>query len=117
MPAFLLSWFTSRVIQRQMSFWANAPLYDPQMAKLLNKLNFVVMDPCLNMKREDPSIADYNAMRQDIKALGGELPIIVVYDARRGGVVIRPENESDNERKERVGKILRDYCARLEAAD
>jgi len=92
--------------------WATAPFDDPQTARLLNEMKFVVMDPIRDIYSKKMSWADCQTMERAIPALGGELPIIVIYDPRGGGAVIRPKDESIDERSQRVGKLLRDYATR-----
>ncbi len=93
---------------------AESPFDDPETARLLNKMDFVVMNADLNFPPENTSLADRIAMRRDVKALNGGMPLIVIYDTRLGGAVIPAKYENGNERQERIGKILREYCARLE---
>ena len=53
--------------------------------------------------------ADFLAIRRDVAALGREVPVIVIYDMRRGDLVIRPKDENRQERSARVGKLIRQY--------
>ncbi|MGO9115075.1 MAG: hypothetical protein ACLP9L_38175 [Thermoguttaceae bacterium] len=93
--------------------WAAAPFHDPETVRVLNQMKFVMMDPgrdYLNM-----TDADFRSMREAIDKLGAELPVIAIYDARRGDVVIRPKkdegyDEGYNERRDRVGKLIREYA-------
>ena len=96
--------------------YAFSPFRTPDVARLINRTNMLAMDAELSYA--EAKIKELPAMLRDVGAdladLSSrplpDLPLIVIYDARNGDVVIRPvDNEGCNKRAARVGELLRRY--------
>lgn len=102
------------------NFWATtshaelvaaAPFEDSETVRVLNQAKFVMMDPGRDFLKMTP--AEYRSMREAIDELGVKLPVIAIYDARRGDALIGPiDGEGCNDRTQRVGRLLREYATR-----
>ena len=87
------------------------PFDDTELAKRLNEMGVVAMDT--SFLRYDPD--DDTELREKMRSLAGDLPVIAIYDAQRGNMMIPARKESRDERRERVGKLLWEYVRKGQA--
>ena len=101
--------------------WAFCPFDDPQIVKSLNDARAATMATWPPWPTDDNVALDDNAVlceseaaQADSKALnatGDDLPLIVIYDSRRGDLVVRAIRETRDQRAHRVGGLIRDHMA------
>jgi hypothetical protein len=94
--------------------WTFCPFDDPQVVKSVTDARAMTMATWPRSSDDSIAVRAIGAIQADLTALDvtqDDLPLIVIYDSRRGDLVIRPIRETRDERAHRVGELIRKCAA------